>query len=303
VNNLWQYRVRNLFSITIICLSFLILGVFLSLSNNLKFMADQVSQNMAVVFFLNKDVSEAQIGAVEEKLTQSTLVLQANFISAQEAVTKFNQRFPELRGIVENLKSNPFPPSFEATLKENLLSSELTAEFIAEMVALPGVEDVQFNRDWIDRMQSLSRLASAIGFFLGGILILASFFIISNVIKLNVFSRKDEIEILRMSGATNTFIRIPFLLEGVVLGFLGGLLSLLLLLALIRIFPFYLGGSLGIGYHMNGFNVLFGDFHAKRVHLDRKKIQGLGSGRTYYIGDLATRGKIFMVWDYFGRNP
>ena len=86
-------------------------------------------------------------------------------------------------------------------------------------------------------MQSLSRLASAIGFFLGGILILASFFIISNVIKLNVFSRKDEIEILRMSGATNTFIRIPFLLEGVVLGFLGGLLSLLLLLVLIRIFP------------------------------------------------------------------
>jgi cell division transport system permease protein len=245
VNSLWQYRVRNLFSITIICLSFLILGVFLSLSNNLKFMAEQVSQNMAVVFFLDKDVSEDQLRTIEEKLTLSPLVLQANFISAREAVTKFDQRFPELQGIVENLKSNPFPPSFEATLRENLLSSDVSAEFIAEMMTLPGVEDVQFNRDWIERMQSLSRLASAIGFFLGGILILASFFIISNVIKLNVFSRKDEIEILRMSGATNTFIRIPFLLEGVVLGFLGGLLSLLLLLVLIGIFPLYLGGSLG----------------------------------------------------------
>lgn len=245
MNSLWQYRVRNLFSITIICLSFLILGVFLSLSNNLKFMAEQVSQNMAVVFFLDKDVSEDQLRTIEEKLTLSPLVLQANFISAREAVTKFDQRFPELQGIVENLKSNPFPPSFEATLRENLLSSDVSAEFIAEMMTLPGVEDVQFNRDWIERMQSLSRLASAIGFFLGGILILASFFIISNVIKLNVFSRKDEIEILRMSGATNTFIRIPFLLEGVVLGFLGGLLSLLLLLVLIGIFPLYLGGSLG----------------------------------------------------------
>jgi cell division transport system permease protein len=245
VNNLWQYRVRNLFSITIICLSFLILGVFLSLSNNLKFMAEQVSQNMAVVFFLDKDVSEEQISALEERFTRSDLVIQANLVSAREAVTKFNERFPELRGIVDNLKSNPFPPSFEATLKENLLSSDETAEFIAETVSLPGVEDAQFNRDWIERMQSLSRLASAIGFFLGGILILASFFIISNVIKLNVFSRKDEIEILRMSGATNTFIRIPFLLEGVILGFLGGLTSLLLLLVLIRIFPLYLGGSLG----------------------------------------------------------
>ncbi len=245
MNNLWQYRVRNLFSITIICLSFLILGVFLSLSNNLRFMAEQVSQNMAVVFFLEKDVTQDEIRAVEEKLNGTPLVLQANFISAQDAVTKFNEKFPELQGIVQNLENNPFPPSFEATLKENLLSSDVTAEFIAEMMILPGVEDVQFNRDWIERMQSLSRLASAIGFFLGGILILASFFIISNVIKLNVFSRKDEIEILRMSGATNTFIRIPFLLEGVVLGFLGGLLSLLLLLVLIRIFPFYLGGSLG----------------------------------------------------------
>jgi len=208
-------------------------------------MADQVSQNMAVVFFLEKDVSEDQLRSIEEKLAGSSLVLQANFISSQDAVTKFTEKFPELQGIVENLRSNPFPPSFEATLKENLLSSDITAEFIAEMVILPGVEDVQFNRDWIERMQSLSRLASAIGFFLGGILILASFFIISNVIKLNVFSRKDEIEILRMSGATNTFIRIPFLLEGVVLGFLGGLLSLLLLLVLIQIFPLYLGGSLG----------------------------------------------------------
>jgi cell division transport system permease protein len=208
-------------------------------------MAEQVSQNMAVVFFLEKDIAPDEIQTIEEKLTGSPLVLKANFISSQDAVTKFNEKFPELQGIVENLDSNPFPPSFEATLKENLLSSDFTAEFIAEMGILPGVEDVQFNRDWIERMQSLSRLASAIGFFLGGILILASFFIISNVIKLNVFSRKDEIEILRMSGATNTFIRIPFLLEGVVLGFLGGLLSLLLLLVLIRIFPLYLGGSLG----------------------------------------------------------
>ena len=74
-------------------------------------------------------------------------------------------------------------------------------------------------------MQSLSRLARAIGFFLGGILILASFFIISNVIRLNVFARKAEIEILRLVGATNTFIRLPFLIEGVALGILGSLLS------------------------------------------------------------------------------
>ncbi len=211
---------------------------------------------MAVVFFLGSDISDDNRGVIETKLEESALVLQSRFVSAQEAAEKFRDRFPELEGIVENLRSNPFPPSIEATLKENVLSSNETAEFVAEMRQLPGVEDVQFNRDWIQRIHSLSRLARAIGFFLGGILILASFFIISNVIKLNVFSRKDEIEILRMSGATNTFIRIPFLLEGVVLGFLGGMLSLLLLLILIRILPVYLGGSLGVLKELINFRYL-----------------------------------------------
>jgi cell division transport system permease protein len=111
---------------------------------------------------------------------------------------------------------------------------------------MEGINDAQFNQEWVERMHSLSRLARAVGFFLGGILVLASFFIISNIIKLNVFSRQDEIEILRLSGAPNSFIRIPFLLEGMVLGIVGGLMSLLLLFVLIALFPVYLGSSLGV---------------------------------------------------------
>ncbi len=211
---------------------------------------------MAVVFFLESGISDEGREGIEAKLQESPLVLESRFVSPQEASQKFRERFPELEGIVENLKTNPFPPSIETTLKENMLSSNETAEFVAGMKQFPGVDDVQFNRDWIQRIHSLSRLARAIGFFLGGILILASFFIISNVIKLNVFSRKDEIEILRMSGATNTFIRIPFLLEGLALGFLGGMLSLLLLMILIRILPVYLGGSLGVLKELINFRTL-----------------------------------------------
>ncbi|MCK7518224.1 MAG: FtsX-like permease family protein [Ignavibacteriales bacterium] len=109
----------------------------------------------------------------------------------------------------------------------------------------PGVTDVLFNQDWVEKMQGFSRLAGAIGAFLGGILILTSFFIISNVVKLNVFARKNEIEILRLVGGTNLFIRIPFWLEGITLGLLGSLLSLGLLFAVISLFPVYIGASLG----------------------------------------------------------
>ena len=245
-NNLWQFRARNLFSITIICLSFLTLGIFLSLSNNLQHTAQELSQNLTAVFFLEKDLSDNEKSAIGVKLQNSSLVFGVQFVSASDALEKFQGKFPDLQDILENLDKNPFPPSFEVTFKEDDLSPEDIFAFIEQIQSTERVSDVQFNQEWIERMFSLSRLARAVGYFLGGILVLASFFIISNIIKLNVFSRKDEIEILRLSGATNMFIRIPFLMEGTILGVFGGALSLFLLFILIEIFPVYLGSSLGV---------------------------------------------------------
>jgi cell division transport system permease protein len=256
LRNLWQYRIRNFFSITIICLSFLIFGVFLSLSNNLHFTAQQLSKNMMIIFFLEKNLPADQINVVEEKLKESSLIEDVQFISPEKALEEFQNNFPELRRIIENLRANPFPSSFEATFSKENFSSSKTLAFIQEMKGTKGVEDIQFNKDWVEKMQSLSRLAQAVGFFLGGILILASFFIISNVIKLNVFARHEEIEILRLVGATNTFIRIPFLIEGMILGILGGLVSLLLIFFLIKFFPLYLGTSLGVFSELINFRYL-----------------------------------------------
>jgi len=245
LNNLWQYRVRNLFSVTIIALSFLIVGVFFSLSNNLRFLANQLSENMVVVFFLNPGISAKEQARIEEAIKASPGVARVEFVSPEQALARFRKSFPELEDILKNLSSNPFPASFEAILQKKAFLSEEALGLVEGIRALPGVEDVQFNRDWVKKMQSLSRLARAIGFFLGGILIFASFFIISNVIRLNVFARKNEIEILRLVGATNTFIRLPFLLEGLTLGVLGSAFSLALLYILIKLFPLYLGQSLG----------------------------------------------------------
>jgi len=211
---------------------------------------------MLAVFFLQKDISEPQQKAIEEELNKSPLVSKSRYVDSQMALERFKDKFTELQGIVKNLDTNPFPPSFEVTFKEKALSYDNVLSFIQKVKAMPGIEDVQFNQDWVDRMQSFSRLAKAVGFFLGGILILASFFIISNIIKINVYSRKNEIEILRLVGATNIFIKIPFLIEGVVLGIIGGMFSLLLLLFLIQIFPIYLGSSLGVLNELINFRYL-----------------------------------------------
>lgn len=256
LNNLWQYRARNIFSITIICLSFLIIGIFLSLSNNLQHIAEQMSRNMAVIFFLEQNISNADIKELEDQLQDSDLVERVTFISTRQAREKFMERYPDLSAIVESVEINPFPPSLEASLKQSSISDSRVNEFIRIMQNNPGITDVQFNQEWVERIQSFSRLVKAIGFFLGGILILASFFIISNVIKLNVLARKDEIDILRLTGGTNMFIRIPFLAEGIILGFAGGLLSLILLFFLILLFPIYLGTSLGVLNELINFRYL-----------------------------------------------
>jgi cell division transport system permease protein len=211
---------------------------------------------MAVVFFLEKDISPIDREAIVQELEKSPLVQKTQFISAEEAMEKFLNKFPDLEGIVDNLEMNPFPSSYEISLREKNLTYEEAQPFIDKMKAMNGIEDVQFNKDWVEKMQSLSRLARAVGFFLGGILILASFFIVSNVIKLNVIARKDEIEILRFVGGSNIFIRIPFLAEGIILGALGGILSLVLLFIVIKLFPVYLGSSFGILNELINFRYL-----------------------------------------------
>ena len=200
---------------------------------------------MLIIFFLEKDIPEEQRVSVEKRLQESSLVDNVRYVSDEQALVRFKQNFPELQGVIENIEINPFPASFETNLAEENLSPETILRFIQAMKDMEGIEDAQFNRDWVERMESLSRLAQAIGLFLGGILAVASFFIISNVIRLNVFARRDEIEILRLVGGTNLFIRVPFILEGVILGILGGAVSLGLLFLLVQLFPLYLGASLG----------------------------------------------------------
>jgi cell division transport system permease protein len=244
-NNLWQFRTRNIFSVTIICLSFLTVGIFVSLSNNLRATARELADNMTVAFFLDRDMSAPAVEALRLEAGRPAFVESVRLVTPDEAMEKFRLSFPELADIVAGLKSNPFPASVEARVAGRASASGDVVAFVEAMKKRPGVTDVQFNRDWVEKMQGFSRLAGAVGAFLGGILLLTSFFIISNVVKLNVFARKNEIEILRLVGGTNLFIRIPFWLEGITLGLLGSLLSLGLLFVVIHLFPIYLGASLG----------------------------------------------------------
>jgi len=286
LNNLWQFKTRHVFSLTIICLSSLILGVFLSLSNNLTEKAGDLSRNVSVIFDLSPGATAAERLQIAAGLGASPLVGSVRTVTAEEALARFLKDFPELAEIVTNLKDNPFPATIEADLRRPDVSADDVARLIAQTRLSPAITGAQFNRDWAERVRALSRLARNAGFFLGGILVLASLVIVSNVIKLNVLARQSEIELLRLVGATNSFIRTPFLLEGVAMGLLGGLLSLGLILAVVKLMPVYLGASMGALQELFGFRYLT---PAQAIGLV------LGGGVGGFVGSLSSLSRFLRV--------
>jgi cell division transport system permease protein len=276
-NNLWQFRTRNIFSVTIICLSFLTVGIFMSLANNLRATARDLASNMTVAFYLDRDMSAADAAALRQEVGKPAFVESVRMVTPEEALEKFRLSFPELADIVTGLKANPFPASIELRVNSKASASGEVVAFVDSMKTRPGVTDVLFNQDWVEKMQGFSRLAGAIGAFMGGILILTSFFIISNVVKL---------EILRLVGATNLFIRLPFWFEGIILGLLGSLLSLGLLFVVINLFPVYLGASLGALQELLSFR-----------YPDLTQAVGLllGGAATGFVGSATSVSKFLKV--------
>ncbi len=284
--NLWHFKARHAISLTIICLSFVVLGVFLCLANNLREKSRAMAQNLAVVFYLGESVPAAERRPVEEEIRRSPLVGSARVVEPDEASARFLRDFPDLKDIILNLGLNPFPASIEVAFKDPATPAETILAFIDGIKRNPAVADVQFNRDWADKIASLGRVAEAVGLFFGGILVLAAFFIISNVIKLIVIARGSEIEILRLVGATNTFVRVPFLLEGTILGAAGGLLSIGLVFLLVRLFPAAAGQSLGALQELIGFRFLsFGQSLA---------LIG-GGGLVGFLGSLSSIARFLRV--------
>ena len=159
----------------------------------------------------------------------SRAVASFELISKDEAVRRFREYFRELETLPDMLGSNPLPASFEVRLAPDRQDGETLRRLAAELAALPGVEDVDYDRLWIERLTAIIDLVRLLAVVVGAALVLAAVFTIFNVIKLTVYGRQDEIGIMRLVGATHAYIRGPFLVEGILQGGLGGLLALGLL--------------------------------------------------------------------------
>ena len=209
-------------SISTVAVSLFVLGMFLIIVLNMNRMASMLESQVQINVYLEDKLEGSDIDDLEDDLKKMQGIESVQYVSREDAIVRLRERLGDQKYLLDALgDKNPLPNAFEVTVKQPTMV-ETAAKAIEKF---GGVESVKYGQDVVEHLFDMTRLVRIFGFTLMLLLAGATLFIISNTIRLTVFARRKEIAIMKYVGATDWFIRWPFLLEGVVLGFFGGVLA------------------------------------------------------------------------------
>ena len=231
LRRIWKSKRTSFVAVAMIAMSLLILGTFLLVAENLERAVERWQGRSRVTIYFEPDATPQQIAAVGAFLAAHPDLARRHFVTSEEALARFKSYFTNLSGVVGQLDENPFPPSFEAEVAPRSAQSAAFANEMTAVRSMSGVEQVQFDWEWIRQLKRLIGLINVVGLIAGGILAIAAAFTIANVIRLTMMLYREEVEIMRLVGATERMIRGPFIIEGILQGTLGGLFAIGLLFA------------------------------------------------------------------------
>jgi len=217
----------NIATITTVALSLFILGMFLLFLRNLNEFLDDVRTQYQVVLFLEHETDARTCALILSKIQADPDVIAAVVVPRNKALQEIRDELAASGSILPSLKENPLPDCIEFHVREGANFAQL----LARCRAMPGVGDVSRGQEWVGKIMQIVRLVRFVGLVLVLILGTAALLIVSNTIKLTVYARRQEIEIMRLVGATNWFIRIPFLIEGLLQGLAGSLIAVIILMS------------------------------------------------------------------------
>ena len=209
-------------SVTIITACLIIMGCITLLSLNIDSLIGDLEQQNEVVAFVDESiVDEAQAAALQPSVLGVENVLSADFVSRNSAMNSFMSKYDDR--LMEGIDETVFRHRFVI----HLVDISQMADTKAQLEAIPGIAKVNAHIEYANRFVRVRNIVSVVSLVLTVILVFVSFFIMSNTIKLTTYGRREEIAIMKMVGATNSFIRTPFVIEGLILGLLGGLFGFL----------------------------------------------------------------------------
>ncbi len=226
LSSLRRNGLMSIASVSTVALSLLILGMFLVMVLNLNHMASVLESQVQISVYLQDNMSDREMREIGTKISKLPGVTMVNFVGKDEAMTRFKQRLGEQQGLLTALgDSNPLPNGFEVKVEK----PEMVKPTAQEISKMKGIETAKFGQEVVEHLFNLTKMVRWFGLVLILFLALAALFIISNTIRITVFARRKEIGIMKYVGATDWFIRWPFLIEGVILGVGGALISVILL--------------------------------------------------------------------------
>ena len=213
-------------SVTTIAFSLFVVGLFGLVAVNLQRALQGVAERVEIVAYLLPGTPIESITLAEKDIEAFPEVQSATYVSEDSALARARAELVEFRDVLQELERNPLPSSIEVKLKPRFRDVEHVKEVAERLQGFGFVDDVRFGRDWVEKLDRLRGIAYAVGIVVGAAFAVVAIIIIGTTIRMAVLQRSREIAIMRLVGATNGFIRRPFLLQGAIKGMLGGLVAI-----------------------------------------------------------------------------
>ncbi len=215
-------------SAAMVGLALFVVGLFALATHNLQLALESVEERIEIVAYIRDGARNDEILLARRELLALPEVLGVELITKEEALESARRDLPEFGEVFTDLAVNPLPASLEVRLRPGRRDPETVERVAAHAGSYPFVEDVQFGREWVDKLFTLRRMGGLTASVMGAAFAMVAALIIGAAVRIAVFARREEIRIMQLVGARDGFIRRPFLVEGAITGLLGGLMALAL---------------------------------------------------------------------------
>jgi len=246
-------RLLNIVTLLTISLSILIVSAFFLFFINTGEIMNFWEKGLRVMAYLKPDVSRSELSNLKQQIQAMAGVESVRFISKEDALNQLKTQMQRQASLFDNLDRNPLPDGFEIRISKANQSWEKVEFLAAKIESLDAVEEVEYGQKWLGHFTQLFDLFKLTGYAMCTIFVMAAVFIMANTIRLVIYSRRDEIEIMRLVGAAERFIKIPFYIQGLLQGALGASIGLIILL----VFFWFMASNIERGFFPGLFNIHF----------------------------------------------